>query len=156
MKDVAVMSQPGNGEHAIFAFAVNSDPTNQKPAQAILDVASGVDKSTFELNKTPEKLSKTFILKSMDVGTPNMRPVVSQIIYSDGFESVHSFNVVTGKTNGGTDDTLTSCMSTVQTVLNDGESSVKIFCMDPSTENLQMVQEMFLDSPTLVNKILCL
>lgn len=92
-----------------------------------------------------DKLSKTFIMKLVDVGTPNMRPAISQVIHSNEFKSVQSFTV-----NG--EDGLTSCMAATTNPSNEIDSSVKIFCMDNERGMLAAIQEMQMDSPSLVHK----
>lgn len=140
---VTDIAELADGQTSIFAFAVNNEASD-RPAQAALETIDSNNVQNVEINKSPDKLSKTFILKNVDVGTANMRPAISQVIYSHGFKSVKSFKVTTG------DDSLTSCMAAATDRNNEMDSSVKIFCLDKISGALETVQEMNLESPSLV------
>ncbi|ODM91837.1 Thrombospondin-type laminin G domain and EAR repeat-containing protein [Orchesella cincta] len=140
VQDIAELQ---HGKELLFAFAVNSEGDN-RPAQAALDVMSSVN--NFEINKSPDKLSKAFILKSVDRGTPNMRSAISQIIYSSRFKAIRSFSL-------SQQDKALNCMVATVETSNEMDNTVQILCLDQATGILQNEQNIIMENPTLLTSV---
>lgn len=72
-----------------------------------------------------------------------MRPVISQIIYSNEINSLQSFSLMSHQG-------LTSCLAATTRVVDEAENSTQIFCLDKLNGQLSTVQEINFDSPSLV------
>ncbi|CAL8134554.1 unnamed protein product [Orchesella dallaii] len=142
VRDVVELQQ---GKQHLFVFAVNSEGNN-RPAQAALEMLNTVNANNFELNKSPDTLSKAFVLKTVDRGTPNMRSAISQIIYSREFKAIKSFSI-------SQEDKGHSCILATLQPSNEIENSVKILCLDKSSGMLQNTQDIIMDSPSQITTL---